>query len=594
MEFNGVEFDPEELRKRYEEESAKRFRADGKAQYIATKGEFVYYEQDPYTQKVERQPVNRQVDVAILGGGFGGMLAAARLIESGISNILIIEKGGDFGGTWYWNRYPGAACDVESYIYLPLLEETGYTPKEKYASAPEIVEHNQRIGRHYGLYERALFQTEISELRWNEEDAIWHVHTDRNDRILARSFIVASGPLQEPKLPGIKGIDQFKGHSFHTSRWHYDYTKGDSNGGLTGLQDKRVGIIGTGATAIQCVPHLGQWSKDLYVFQRTPSGINVRNDHPTDPQWAASLKPGWQRERMDNYTRIMSGLPVEVDLVNDSWTRPVHEMLSVVPKDAPPEKIAEVLQLADYRAQQIVRNRVDEVVQDPKTAELLKPWYNRMCKRPTFHDGYLQTFNRPNVHLVDTNGGGVDEITEDSVIVGDNAYQVNCLIFATGFELAAYSGRESMPIYGKGGLELAEKWKDGATTLHGMTVHGFPNLFILSTTQSAWGPNFPHMMAEQATHIAYIISEMHKRGAQSVEVTAEAEQAWVDHHLELAPLVINRWTSNCPPSFWNEEGKASSRTLRNGPYGHGVPAMVAIIEAWRAAGDLNGLVIKGS
>ncbi|MFV0645727.1 MAG: monooxygenase, partial [Sphingomonadaceae bacterium] len=341
------------------------------------------------------------------------------------------------------------------------------------------------------------------------------------------------------------------------------------------------------------VPHLGKSAKEVYVFQRTPSGVSYRGDRPTDTEWAASLKPGWQRERMDNMTNLLSGLPVKVDLVDDGWTQPVWDMMHSMSPDATDEERAEQMQLADYRAMEIARRRVDETVKDKETAEALKPWYNRMCKRPCFHDDYLPAFNRPNVHLVDTMGHGVDEITADSIIVGDNKYKIDCLIFATGFDLSAYSGRETMPVYGRGGLELSEKWKEGALTLHGMTVDDFPNLFILSTTQSAWGPNFPHMMDEQAIHIAYIISEVENRKAKTVEATSQAVNTWVRHHENLAPIVMDRWTKGCPPSFWNEEGQANASTLRNGPYGHGVPAMVAILQQWRAKGDLEGILLDG-
>jgi cyclohexanone monooxygenase len=168
--------------------------------------------------------------------------------------VRIIEKGGNFGGTWYWNRYPGAACDIESYVYLPLLEETGFIPLEKYSKGQEILEYSKAIARHFALYRDALFQTEVTDLSWDDEAQRWIVSTERGDKIRARFVAMANGPLHRPKLPGISGIETFKGHSFHTSRWDYDYTGGDPSGGLTRLADKRVGLIGTGATAVQCVP----------------------------------------------------------------------------------------------------------------------------------------------------------------------------------------------------------------------------------------------------------------------------------------------------------------------------------------------------
>ncbi len=301
-------FDPSELRQRYAAERARRLRADGNNQYQEITGELEHYNNDPYVEPgFTRAALQEELDALVVGGGFGGLLAAARLKEAGITNIRIVEKGGDFGGTWYWNRYPGAQCDIESYVYLPLLEETGYMPKEKYSFAPEIFEHAQRIGKHFNLYDRACFQTQIKEARWDDENRRWTVTTDRGDIFKARFVIMSSGPLNRPKLPAIPGIEKFKGHTFHTSRWDYDYTGGDTTGGMNKLNDKRVGIIGTGATAIQCVSHLGQYAKQLFVFQRTPSSVDERGNKPTDPEWAKSLKPGWQDYRNNNFCSILAG-----------------------------------------------------------------------------------------------------------------------------------------------------------------------------------------------------------------------------------------------------------------------------------------------
>jgi cyclohexanone monooxygenase len=450
-------FDPETLKKKYEQERDKRLalRPAGNTQYVKMEGVLAHYLDDPYTERQERPARDEEVDVAILGGGFGGLLAAARLKESGIDEIRILEKGGDFGGTWYWNRYPGAACDVESYIYLPLLEEVGTIPTEKYAKAPEIFRHAQNIGRKYDLYPGTLFQTSVNELRFDEKTDRWIVKTDRGDTIRARFFVMAAGHYQDPKLPGVPGIEAFKGHSFHTSRWDYDYTGGDTYGGLTKLQDKVVGIIGTGATAIQCIPHLGEWAKHLYVFQRTPSSVDVRGNRPTDPEWPKTLQPGWQRDRMINFISVGQGIPVKEDLVNDSWTKVIHLVMQRVTADTTPEERAKLAQMADYEVMEQVRARVDETVKDAATAEALKPWYNRLCKRPCFHDEYLATFNRPNVTLVDTEGRGVERMSEEAVFANGKEYKLDCLIYATGFDLAAFTQGTVAPVYGRGGQSLA-------------------------------------------------------------------------------------------------------------------------------------------
>jgi cyclohexanone monooxygenase len=311
-------YDPAALHARYQAERQRRLRTDGNAQYQGIEGQLAHYLDDPYADPgFSREPIVRDMTVLVVGGGFGGLLAAARLRQQGMDDLCIVEKASDFGGTWYWNRYPGAACDTESYIYLPLLEETGYMPKAKYARAPEILEHSRRIGRHFDLYRHALFQTVITGMHWDAQAARWRISTHRGDQLSARFVVLAGGPLNLPKLPGIPGVESFKGHSFHTSRWDYAYTGGDSLGGLSGLADKPVGIIGTGATAVQCVPHLGAAARQLFVFQRTPSSVDVRNDHPTDADWVKTLQPGWQRQRMDNFTTVISGGRFEVDLVND-------------------------------------------------------------------------------------------------------------------------------------------------------------------------------------------------------------------------------------------------------------------------------------
>ncbi|MGH0031631.1 MAG: flavin-containing monooxygenase, partial [Myxococcota bacterium] len=295
-------FDPDALRDKYRQERDKRLREDGNEQYVEVKGEFAHFLDDPYAEPgFTREPLFDEVEVLVVGGGFGGLLAGARLRQAGVEDIRIVDPAADFGGTWYWNRYPGIACDIESYTYLPLLEEVGYVPKEKYSFGKEILEHSQAIARKFDLYRDVCFQTRITELRWDEEAARWIVSTNRGDRMQAHYVCMATGPLNRPKLPGIPGIEEFEGHSFHASRWDYEYTGGDSEGGLTGLQGKRVGIIGTGATSVQCVPHAGEWAEHLYVFQRTPSSIDVKHNPPTDPEWANSLQPGWHQHRMDNF-----------------------------------------------------------------------------------------------------------------------------------------------------------------------------------------------------------------------------------------------------------------------------------------------------
>ncbi len=398
--IDELSFDPHALREKYRIERDKRVREDGNDQYTEVAGEFSNFVDDPYLdERIEREPLTDDTDVIVIGGGFGGLLAGARLRERGVADIRLVEKGGDFGGTWYWNRYPGAMCDVESYVYLPLLEELGYVPKEKYASAGEILAHSRAIAEHYDLYDNACLQTEVTAVDWSADEQRWIVSTNRGDRMRARFVTMANGPLHRPKLPGIEGINDFAGHTFHTSRWDYDYTGGGPDGGLDRLAGKRVGIIGTGATAVQCVPHLGAGAEQLYVFQRTPSSIDVRNNRPTDPDWAASLEPGWQTERMQNFNALVSGVPQATDLVDDGWTDIIGKLLVRIQRegqdaDLSPDGIAQSMELADFEKMEEIRRRAQEIVDDPETAEALKPWYRQFCKRPCFHDDYLPAFNR--------------------------------------------------------------------------------------------------------------------------------------------------------------------------------------------------------
>ena len=452
-----IDFEPSELKQKYLSERDKRLRADGNEQYIEVEGDFSNYVDDPYVDRTEREPLFDEVEVVIIGGGFGGLLMGGRLREAGFQDIRVIDKGGDFGGTWYWNRYPGAMCDVESYVYLPMLEELGYMPKHKYSFAPEIAEHTQNIAKHYDLYDNACLQTCVTGMEWSEQDRRWTIHTDRGDAMKAQFVAMANGPLNRPKLPGIPGIDSYEGHTFHTSRWDYDYTGGDNSGNLTGLADKRVGIIGTGATAVQCIPHLGESAKELFVFQRTPSSVDVRGNRETDPEWAESLEPGWQQERMDNFNVLVSGGDQDVDLVQDGWTDIFRNLQGAKAKEAArklgrkltSKEYGQLLEMADYVKMNTVRDRAGNIVEDPELAERLKPWYRQFCKRPCFHDEYLPTFNRPNVHLVDTEGKGVEEITPNGIVANGEEFELDCIIFATGFEVGTtYTRRAGYDIVG--------------------------------------------------------------------------------------------------------------------------------------------------
>ena len=597
-----LDFDPDALHEKYLAERDKRVREDGNDQYVEVTAEFSRYVDDPYVEPgFTREPVFDEVEFTVIGGGFGGLLMGARLREAGFENIRVVEAAGDFGGTWYWNRYPGAMCDVESYCYLPLLEELGYMPKHKYSFAPEILEHSRNIAKHYRLYDKALLQTKISELRWDEADKRWIVSTSRGDKFKSQYVAMANGPLSRPKLPGIPGINDFKGHTFHTSRWDYGYTGGDSYGGLTNLKDKRVGIIGTGATAVQAIPHLGEWAKELYVFQRTPSSVDFRNNAETDPEWAASLTPGWQARRQANFNILVAGGDQDEDLVHDGWTDIFRNLTGVAVREVSrrlgrplsAEERSELMELADYRKMNQVRARVDAIVRDPATAAALKPWYRQFCKRPCFHDEYLQTYNRPNVHLVDTHGKGVDALTEKGAVVDGKEYELDCLIFATGFEVGtAYTRRAGYDIIGRGGKTLSDHWSDGLRTLHGLTVDGFPNCFFLGFTQTAITISVPQALGEQARHATYMVTESRAKGHEVLEPTPEAVNDYVAEVRSLAKMG-QHFFQECTPGYYNSEGAAGNRNGFNSDmYGAGPLKFFDKLEAWRADGRLDGVILE--
>ena len=591
-----IDFDPDVLRAKYKTERDKRIRPDGNEQYIEADGIFEHFAKDNNKgELLRREPQSREVDVVVVGGGFGGLIAGASLKKAGIEDVVLIEKGADFGGTWYWNQYPGARCDVESYIYLPLLEEVDKIPTEKYASAPEIQEHACSIARRFDLDKNVCFQTEVKTLKWDTETNRWIVHTDRQDEMKARFVIMASGPLHKLKLPGISGIDRFSGHMFHTSRWDYEYTGGSPKDPLMLLGDKRVAVIGTGATAIQCVSHLGKAAKHLYVFQRTPSSVDFRGNRPTDPDWAESLEPGWHKERMENFNNLVSGVPQEVDLVDDCWTDLIGNIADMYRRGAvqPEMDLLEVLEMANFEKMESIRKRVEENIDDPEIAEALKPWYALFCKRPCFDDEYLPTFNRENVDLIDTGGLGVDEITTKGVVVAGQEYEVDCIIFATGFEVGTgYERRAGCQVVGEDGRTLTEKWDEkGVSTLHGLQTRGYPNYFMLSPSQGAFTVNFPHLLEEASTNAVHIIKHMFDNGHSVVDVEEEAEEQWVETIIQKArgPIGAGPGSTECTPGYYNNEGHLNEKSRQGAPYGGGSIEFFSLMKDWRDSGDFKGL-----
>lgn len=544
----GAAFNAQEQARYREFKEARR----GAADYMAMEGEFSRYLEDVYSEPpVEREALTDACDVLVIGAGFGGLLLWAKLQKAGFTDVRFCEKGGDVGGTWYWNRYPGIACDVESYSYLPLLEETGYFPSMKFASGFEILEYCQLLAERYGFYDRCLFHTTVERTDWDEAAQCWTVQTNRGDRMRARVVVLANGILTTPKLARIEGMSSFKGESFHTSRWNYHVD----------LAGKRVGIIGTGATAVQVIPELAKVVSELVVFQRTPSTIDVRDQRATKPEEIEAWKqePGWNLARRSRLAKISSGrtaLQGNDDFlagkVADYKERKTYDRVL-----SPQEMVAAQLD-TNFRIMEQIRARVDAIVQDPKTAASLKPWYPYGCKRPTFHDEFLPTFNLPHVKLVDTAPRGVQRITERGVVHDGIEYPLDVLIYATGFQWMATASFNM--ITGRDGRSLRQKWQDeGVRTFLGIHSHGFPNLLIMSGPQGGGGQfNFIMGLESHTDYVVWMLTEMRARGATVVDIQKAPEDAYAQHCREAD--LMSAALRDCL-SYYNGEGNAEPGSL---------------------------------
>ena len=592
-----ADLDLEALRAKYRAEREKRITRSGVHQYLSASGDFKHYSDDPWADpNFSRPAVTEDIEVLVIGGGFAGLCTGAHLRKNGVTDFRMLDRAGGFGGVWYYNRYPGVQCDIESYCYMPLLEETGYVPTEKYAHGAEILEHANRIAKKFELYDRAFFQTAVTEARWNETARRWRVTTDRGDTFNARFVILTVGPLDRPKLPNIPGIDTFEGHTFHVSRWDFNYTGGHSRGELNKLHDKRIAVIGTGASAVQCIPYLGKDAKELYVIQRTPSTVGIRGNSPTDPEWARSLKPGWQHERLTNFISLTAGHPVDVDHVKDSWTAAVRALggfFGGSEIDATPEEAALRGEINDFLHMNVQRKRIDDIVKDPKTAEALKPWFRFFCKRPTFNDQYYATFNRPNVTLVDTQGQGPERITGDAIIANGREYKVDCIVFATGYELGtALRSKLCFDIIGCDGQTLSDTWKDGIRTFQGLATHKFPNLFQTGVSQNGVSYCTTHDLHVQAQHLAHIVTELERRNATRVEATAEAEAGWV-HAIRNKGPATREFQDACTPGYYNFEGRREKGhySAHEESYGPGPYEFRQLLQKWRDEGAFEGFEV---
>lgn len=587
-----AEYDADSIRRKYLAEREKRL-IDGRAEIVDLRSDdrLARYRRDPFTPHQDRDPVADDIDVLVVGGGMAGILAGVHLRKAGVDRIRIVDEAGGVGGTWYWNRYPGLMCDTEASIYLPMLEDLGSIPKHRYAFGDEILAHFQALAAKYDLIEDGLFHTRVETTVWDEDSRRWRVRTDRGDDVTAKYVIMATGILNLMKLPAIEGMESFGGRSFHTARWDYDYTGGTIHGGLDKLADKTVAIIGAGGTAAQAIPHLAQGAEQLYVFQRTPSAVGWRDNRPTAPDFADGLQPGWQRERMENFQAILQGMPVDVDLVDDGWTR--HWARATAMPFEPEwtmEEYARRVEEVDFEIMEAHRRRIDETVDDPVTAESLKPYYRYPCKRPLFHDEFLLAFNRPNVELVDC-PTGIDRITETGLVANGREYAVDCIIFATGFEaeMTPLPRRVGHDVTGRGGVTLADRWADGPRTLHGLVSRGFPNMFMMPCPFQQGPVTANHALAalEIAEHVGAVVERLEERGVAAFEVSEAAEDAWCAKFLRHGPG-LGEFQAECTPSRINNEGDPTGVNPLAGVYGDFF-RFKQLLADWRATGAFEGL-----
>ncbi|MDA1099777.1 MAG: NAD(P)/FAD-dependent oxidoreductase [Proteobacteria bacterium] len=524
----------------------------GAADYMAMDGAFSRYLEDVYSAApIEREALTDSCEILVVGAGFAGLLLWYKLRAAGFTDVRFCEKGGDVGGTWYWNRYPGIACDVESYSYLPLLEEMEYIPTMKFASGFEILEYCQKIAEKYGFYDRCLFHTTVGETAWDETTGRWTVTTDRGDSMRARYLVLANGILTTPRLARIDGMESFQGDAFHTSRWDYDVD----------LEGKRVGIIGTGATAVQVVPELAKIVKELYVFQRTPSSIDVRDQRETTPEeietWAK--EPGWARARRERLATISSGRTALKG--NDDFLSGRVADFKARKKHATalsPEELMQKQLNTNFRIMEQIRARVDATVKDSKTAAALKPYYTYGCKRPAFHDEFLPAFNLPHVTLVDTAPLGVGKINARGIVHDGTEYPLDVLIYATGFQWMATSTFEM--ITGRNGQTLRQKWQsEGTKTFLGLHSHGFPNLLIMSGPQGGGGQfNFTRGIEAHTDYVVWMLTTLRQRGAGIVDIKKAPENEYAEH-CRVADL-NSRPLRDCI-SYYNGEGSAEPGSL---------------------------------
>ncbi|KAL1859566.1 hypothetical protein Daus18300_009567 [Diaporthe australafricana] len=631
--------DVQSLSNKYAEEKERRQRVDGLAQneeleeseYFSSLADDPFVDHDALNAQHPALVDGQKVMVIILGAGFGGILFAARLVEAGVKpeDIRLVDVAGGFGGTWYWNRYPGVMCDTEASVYLPMLEEMGYMPKHKYSYGEEIRGYIERIASRYGFSDQGMFRTAITKAEWNDENRLWSVSMEQNRgpgqskvtlKAHSQFLCLCNGVLNHPKAPKVPGLEYFKGQIFHAARWNYKITGGSSTDQqLTELSGKKVGILGTGPTAIQAIPKLAEASKELYVFQRTPASISSRGQKATDQaEWVKHItgKPGWQLERLRNWELLCQGEAADDRFMTDGWTK-LKTFGALIGRSDAPEMTKDIVQghIKNYTEldapfQDRIRHRVDEIVHDRQTAEALKPWYPTWCKRPGFHDEYLETFNLPNVQLVDiADTKGISGAFPEGLLVGERRIELDVLVLSTGFRPIVNlqdpdpGAKSNTILIGRDSIPMADKWAvRGAATLFGSMTHSFPNLLLAGTIQSAVSSNNTGALDALARHAAYIVTESLRRADDAdrvaIEPSEEAEESWsaeiLKYDLFASPIAV------CTPGFFNCEGEALKpvsaeeelKRRRGSCFMRGLPVFRQILDDWKTEGQMAGLIVR--
>ena len=478
---------------------------------------------------------SQNVDVVIVGAGFAGMYLLHRLRGLGLS-VQVFETATGVGGTWYWNRYPGARCDVESmqysYSFLNELQQE-WKWSERFAAQPEILRYANHVADRLDLRRNIRFETRVTDTVYDEAGSLWQIRTDKGNHVTARHCIMAVGCLSTARTPDFKGLESFKGKTYHTGEWPHEGVD------FTGL---RVGVIGTGSSAIQAIPVIAEQAKHLTVFQRTPNFSIPSRNTPMPAEYEAWWKTHYPEQRRKAREQMRTGV---INQMND------QSALDVSPEER--RRIYEdrwnqggtafmvsfndliTNKAANDTAVEFVHEKIRSVVNDPAVAELLLPKNHPIgTKRICVDTNYYQTYNRPNVTLVDIKNAPIEEITPNGLRTGGREYELDAIVFATGFD-AMTGSLLKMGIVGRDGTKLADKWVAGPRTYLGLMTAKFPNLFLIT------GPGSPSVLSNMIVsieqHVDWVvdcITDLRANGLETIEATQEAEDNWVEHVNEMA------------------------------------------------------------